>query len=362
MSDINELNLTAVSTDEFGVTYSKDKTRLLKANYELMEYTIPDGTEEKGLLEVTFPDGRKIFEKSAAKTLSKTIEELDIEQVVALNLRSHGKPFPTNDANLIHKMGARKQSVGDGYYVFTGSYSTEKKELLDKISKQLNLGLTVKIIPQVRAQALNLSIIYKGKKIQGDNTRQRFINVIKEIIQYKGIDAVAQATKTVRPLNDNEITYQDVPLGNGYYLRTKGAAAERMILEKIAKELNLDLRVVETNPQTETEQQENDDLKEGGVLDSHGTSYERNREARQKCIEHYGYKCVVCGFDFEEKYGELGKEFIEVHHLCPLSEDEERNTNPIKDLRPVCSNCHSMLHRNRYTTLTIEELQKSINK
>ena len=74
--------------------------------------------------------------------------------------------------------------------------------------------------------------------------------------------------------------------------------------------------------------------------------YERNEEARNACIQHYGCKCAVCGFDFEMQYGELGKGYIEVHHIVPLSNiREEYNVDPIRDLIPLCSNCHSIIHR-----------------
>lgn len=84
---------------------------------------------------------------------------------------------------------------------------------------------------------------------------------------------------------------------------------------------------------------------------------ERNAEARKICIDEYGYSCVVCGFNFENKYGSLGKDFIHVHHITPLSEtDYEKPVDPIEDLRPVCPNCHAMLHRSS-PILTINELK-----
>ena len=70
--------------------------------------------------------------------------------------------------------------------------------------------------------------------------------------------------------------------------------------------------------------------------------------ARKKCIEHYGAKCAVsnCGFDFEKLYGDIGKGFIHVHHLTQLSDiGQGYEVDPIKDLRPVCPNCHAMLHQ-----------------
>ncbi|MFJ3447419.1 HNH endonuclease [Pseudomonas sichuanensis] len=89
--------------------------------------------------------------------------------------------------------------------------------------------------------------------------------------------------------------------------------------------------------------------------------YERDRGARLQCVRRWGRKCFVCSFEFEKIYGELGKGFIYVHHLKPLSEQGgEYNLDPEQDLRPVCPNCHAMLHRS-VPALTIEELQRQMN-
>jgi 5-methylcytosine-specific restriction protein A len=90
--------------------------------------------------------------------------------------------------------------------------------------------------------------------------------------------------------------------------------------------------------------------------------YERNAEARARCIRHYGLKCSVCGFDFEQTYGKLGTGFIHVHHLKPLAEvTAEYELNPIRDLRPVCPNCHAMIHKKK-PAYTIEELKALLAK
>jgi 5-methylcytosine-specific restriction protein A len=74
--------------------------------------------------------------------------------------------------------------------------------------------------------------------------------------------------------------------------------------------------------------------------------YERDPNARRKCLNHWGLACVVCGFAFVNRYGALGEGFIHVHHLKPLGEiGEQYELDPINDLRPVCPNCHAMLHR-----------------
>lgn len=75
-------------------------------------------------------------------------------------------------------------------------------------------------------------------------------------------------------------------------------------------------------------------------------AYERNPKARSACIKHHGVTCSVCGADFAEIYGSIGAGFIHVHHLIPISQlKPDYLLDPIKDLRPVCPNCHAMLHQ-----------------
>ena len=61
-------------------------------------------------------------------------------------------------------------------------------------------------------------------------------------------------------------------------------------------------------------------------------------------------------------YGEFGQGFIHVHHIVPISKiGKEYKIDPIKDLVPVCPNCHAMLHRGKdENVLTIDELKKII--
>jgi len=107
---------------------------------------------------------------------------------------------------------------------------------------------------------------------------------------------------------------------------------------------------------------EDKDLFEGTKKQITVNAYERSSQARQECIEHYGVKCSICNFDFEEVYGDIGQNFIHVHHIKPLSEiDEKYKINLIKDLRPVCPNCHAMLHK-RKPAYSIEEIQDKIEQ
>jgi len=87
-------------------------------------------------------------------------------------------------------------------------------------------------------------------------------------------------------------------------------------------------------------------------------AYERNPEARRRCIEHYGAKCCICDISFGAEYGDEAEGYIHVHHIIPLSEiGKDYIVDPIRDLRPVCPNCHVVIHLGRRSR-TIEEVRQ----
>lgn len=88
------------------------------------------------------------------------------------------------------------------------------------------------------------------------------------------------------------------------------------------------------------------------------TSCERNPMARVECIAHHGARCTVCGLAFDERYGDIGAGFIQVHHLIPIADiGDEYEVDPVHDLCPVCPNCHAMLHK-RPKPFTPDELKQ----
>ena len=107
-------------------------------------------------------------------------------------------------------------------------------------------------------------------------------------------------------------------------------------------------------------------VKEGRVIYKLHKLRERNNKLNQKkkdlYLEKYGkLDCEVCGFDFYETYGELGKGFIEAHHRIPLSEIDGETITKLKDLALVCANCHRMLHK-EINILSINELKEIIER
>jgi hypothetical protein len=100
---------------------------------------------------------------------------------------------------------------------------------------------------------------------------------------------------------------------------------------------------------------------EGNPISVNLTVYERDRGARTACLQRYGYKCAVCQFDFSHTYGEIGVDMIHVHHLTPVSiVGQTHAVDPIHDLRPICPNCHAVIHR-RQPPFSVEEVKKMMD-
>lgn len=99
--------------------------------------------------------------------------------------------------------------------------------------------------------------------------------------------------------------------------------------------------------------------------------YKRSKLLRDKAIEHFTdengrIKCKVCNFDFEEVYGEHGRGYIEIHHQKPVFQfdgDDVKKTisEALKNLIPVCANCHRMIHRSREKPLSFNEMRGILN-
>lgn len=115
-------------------------------------------------------------------------------------------------------------------------------------------------------------------------------------------------------------------------------------------------RVKETSPQKVS-------YTEGRIYYIYSKKYERDPRIRKEAMDYHGYKCKVCGFEFEKKYGEIGQGYIEIHHLNPLYvNSEEVSVDIEKDLAPLCSNCHRMVHRKRNRVVAIDELKQMIQE
>jgi predicted HNH restriction endonuclease len=136
--------------------------------------------------------------------------------------------------------------------------------------------------------------------------------------------------------------------------------AKQYLTSDIDRKVFLDLQAIQDSELN----QDKISQTEGGRKVVISFRYERKPSLRNDAFKAHGYDCAVCAFNFEKVYGEWGKQFIEVHHIEPLSSGggKSKKINPKTDLIVLCSNCHSMVHRKTGITLTVEELKAKLKK
>lgn len=101
---------------------------------------------------------------------------------------------------------------------------------------------------------------------------------------------------------------------------------------------------------------------EGASLHVIVNRYERDRIARAACLQALGTSCDICKTDLSAIYGEIADGLIHVHHLKPLSSvDGEYQVDPVRDLIPICPNCHAVVHR-RDPPLSPEAVRELLRK
>lgn len=132
----------------------------------------------------------------------------------------------------------------------------------------------------------------------------------------------------------------------------------KKVVQALQKIVGIDLYAAPVNEEWPA----NERLYEGAVRLVQVNAFERNPKARAACIKHYGTKCSVCGFDFVEKYGVVADEYIQVHHLTPIATiGETYQIDPVADLRPVCANCHAVIHL-QTPPFTMDEVREFIHR
>lgn len=140
------------------------------------------------------------------------------------------------------------------------------------------------------------------------------------------------------------------------------AKYEPAIIELLYQELKQPIPEPGTDLEPPEEISETGIFYEGTRRQISVNTYERNRVARDNCLKYYGFRCAVCDQCMSEIYGTVAEELIHVHHCKPLSEIREGyEVDPIKHLRPVCPNCHAVIHR-RKPPYKIEEVKGFLEK
>ena len=163
-------------------------------------------------------------------------------------------------------------------------------------------------------------------------------------ISEKGKNHLEQNQDILRYLLINDFTYED--------------------LTKNLKKIETKKRKIETFD-------ENIIIEEGLKEITESATYKRSIHLRSYAISYFkkngGIDCYCCSFNFRDFYGkDIGNGFIEIHHVKPIFKYDNENLiqtikNAVKNLKPVCSNCHRMIHKNWKKTLEIQLFIDSIN-
>ena len=158
-------------------------------------------------------------------------------------------------------------------------------------------------------------------------------------------------------------TYKGTGLRAGGLLEAqvwKAFADDRARLAATAEAIRARVHHRPTEESITTAEDEEDEFQEGKVLFRAHRSRERNRtlvkRAKGLAMKKHGrLVCQICGFDFKDRYGQLGEGYIECHHTVPISHLNPGTKTKVTDLALLCSNCHRMVHRRR-PWLTIPDL------
>lgn len=237
----------------------------------------------------------------------------------------------------------------DEEYVRVYTESNDKSGAWAPQGRMLLRNVNVKSLPEALMKAFETSTdgrISETKYVRNLKENHGFIKEVdptgSDFTKWLYKESIEKVLETVPVKHENDFY-------RGYHWNCE-------VVKRIRSMSTNDINLTEESKQEELQLQT-----EGRKTVYYTTKYERSTQNREAAIRIHGTKCMICGFDFEKKYGELGKGYIEVHHIRPLSEiDEEVVVNPEKDLVCVCSNCHRMLHRFKSYMVTVEELRRIV--
>ncbi len=191
---------------------------------------------------------------------------------------------------------------------------------------------------------------------------------------------VRNLTASQRPFVKNGFIKRDTKSGSPLYITDKGRqylAEHKFQLKYLLtndfeyNDIKDNLKKIETTDKKIQTFDENIIISEGVKRLTEVAVYERSKKLRDYAIEYFTIdgriSCNCCTFNFGDFYGnDIGKGFIEIHHTKPIfkyEDDDIENTlqKAVKNLTPVCSNCHRMIHRNWKKPIEIQHLIYSIN-
>lgn len=246
-------------------------------------------------------------------------------------------------------------TIQDGHYI-TYLFSAD----MERVYLNLNQGIT-RILDEFKSDAKNE--LYRRAEI----IRKR-VPEYKKFFDCTKLDLSADLVKSFRPKN------YEYGIAFGKEYKRGSLPTEQELISDINNMVYLyaisiseggtDMELAGEDFRPETFDSDKDfDLTEKKKYTYH-RRIERNNSNAKKVKELKGYTCEACEFNFNDFYGEIGKDFIEAHHNTKLSDLPEGKRVVLdynKDFSVLCSNCHRMVHK-KNPPFTIQEIKQKIKK
>lgn len=220
----------------------------------------------------------------------------------------------------------------------------EEKEMVEYLNRMVMSAMEFEVAKEIRISPHYLSI--RAMTERTGLLLEQIQEAIKCLVQYQVVRQDRRSVAVGHNVMDKDAYFYTVNSKTGRKLvqamiDAKDSAPDTVVNAEVLDEMSAEA--------------------EGARRNIIASRIERSPKNRAMAISLHGCICQVCGFDFEKVYGELGKGYIEVHHIHPLAGQEHAQTvNPKADLVCLCANCHRMVHRSRNNTLSIEELKRKL--
>lgn len=235
-----------------------------------------------------------------------------------------------------------------------------------------NPGISTSTLIQQLAEILKPT--GEDAEILSGRSDTKFSQMVRNLVSHETFVGLRYAKYTSGEDRRSGGTFHITEEGQ-HYLDENGELIDNLILHGFPYESVVDtmrtISVAKTSGKHPHIVDENIIIQQGRQREITSKAYERSDAVRKAAIKRYRREddhivCYICDFDFLEVYGDRGRDYIEIHHEIPLCENEGEEIevflhDAVENVKPVCSNCHRMIHRSRNSILSIEEMKKIVN-
>lgn len=250
------------------------------------------------------------------------------------------------------------EEIIDNFQNFNSSIETSNSVALYRLNQFYHWYY----LPSLDIFAPSKFLGYKGMTLfsyKGEGTGTRTQQVLTKYFikldrNSKEYNSLLTKLKSFLKSMDKEISKKTISGSGGIYIPKNEYDVKLLINQQLLNQVTKDIdSIYEEN---------NESFIEGSKKERLVSIYERNPSLRAKAIEIHGFTCQVCGFNFEKSYGKHGENYIEVHHIKPLSTlIKEKEIDPKNDIAVLCSNCHRMVHRDKNNVLSLVDLRNLLS-